>query len=186
MNGTVAISGTCDAATFDPVLQICDIIDLTLTFTAFVTSGDGISETMSGNFTITFSTTGYETTMNLLLRVDSENLTFKFENYIVTVTENSPPGYDSVVVSGNVYHPDYGFVVVSTTAPVQFYIDALGSPPLTGVAVLTGAAGTVGPTTATITFIDGNSYQIAVDTDGDGGPDVTWSCTWEPDSCVMV
>lgn len=186
MNGTVAFDGTCDAATFDPVTQTCEMEEFTMRFTTFTTSGYGVSETMTGTVATMVTATGYENTVNLVLRIDNENITFKFEDYVTTVTEGSPPGYDSVVVTGNVYHPSYGFVVVSTPTPVQFYSEALDTQPLSGVALLTGAAGTVGPTTATITFIDSNSYQIAVDSDGDGGTDVTWSCSWEPDECVMV
>jgi len=186
LNGGVTYDGTCDAATFDPDSQTCDIAEITMGFAAFTTSGDGVSETMTGTIATTVTTTGYENTVNLAIRIDGANITFKIEDYVVTVEENSPPGYDTVVVTGNVYHPDYGFAVVSTQTAVQFYNEALDSPPLSGVVVLTGANGTVGPTTATITFVDSTSYEIAVDSDGDGGTDVTWSCSWETDQCSMV
>ena len=187
MNGNVTFTGTCDAGTFDPSTQTCDIIDYIMTFTTFTSSEMDYSETMTGTLATTLTSTGYETTANLLLRDDNANQTFKIENYLVTVTVDSPLGYDSVVAAGNVYHPVYGFVVVSTLTPVQFFTDALDSAPLAGVVLLTGTNGTVGPTTtATITFVDFLSYEIAVDTDGDGSTDVTWSCTWDPDDCATI
>ena len=185
LNGTVPFSGMCDAATFDPATQTCDIVDYTMTFTNFRASEEGYSETMSGTLASTVTATGYETTLNLVMRLDNENVTFKWEDYRTVVTVDSPPGRDSVVVTGQAYHPDFGYVVVSTPTPVEFFTDSLDSPPLTGVALLTGEDGTDGPTTATYTFND-NLYQIAVDTDGDGGTDVTWSCNWEPGNCVMI
>jgi len=185
MNGTVTFSGECDAATFDPATQACDIIDYTMVFITFTASGDGYSETMTGTLATTITPTGYVSTLNLMLRLDNENVTFKFEDYVSTVIVNSPTDYDTVVVAGNVYHPDFGFVVVTTPTPVQFYTDSLDGPPLSGVVLLTGANGTAGLTTATYTFIDFNFFEIAVDTDGDGSADITWSCDWDPGDCTI-
>ena len=186
MNGNVEFSGTCDADTFDPTNQICDMIDYIMTFNTFTASEMGVSIAMTGTLDTTITTTGYETITNLLVRDDNASKTFKFENYVTTVTVHSPSiGYDTVEVTGNVYHPDYGFVVVSTLTPVQFMHDSLDSAPLAGVVLLTGETGAVGPTTATFTFSDG-IYQIAVDTDGDENTDVTWSCSWYTDQCSMI
>jgi len=185
MDGTVDVSGTCDASTFDPLTQTCDIIDYTMTFNTLNTSGYGVSETMDGIVASVITPTGYVSTVNLLLRDDNTNKTYQFENYVITVTEDSPSfGYDTVAVTGNVYHPDYGFVVISTPTPVQFYSDALDSPPLSGVVLLTGEDGTVGPTTATFTFTDFDNYTLEVDTNGDGIPDVILNCTWSTDICA--
>jgi hypothetical protein len=186
MDGTVDINGTCDPTTFNVSTQTCDIIDYTMTFNTLNVSGYGESQTLSGTLASEITLTGYVTTLNLLLRDDTANKTYKFENYVITVTENSPPGIDTVVVTGNVYHPDYGFVVVSTPTPIQFYTDMLGSPPLTGVALLTGAipVGAAGPTTATFTFVDFDNYTLEIDTNGDGAPDVIWNCTWSTDICA--
>jgi hypothetical protein len=186
MDGTVDFSGTCDADTFDPVSQYCEIIDYTMTFNTLNTSGYGVSETMDGTVASVTTSTGYVSTVNLLLRDDSTNKTYMYENYVITVTEDSPTiGYDTVVVTGNVYHPDYGFVVVTTPTPVQFYSDMLDSPPLSGVVLLTGADGTVGPTTAMFTFTGLNTFTVEADTDGDGGIDVTWSCDWDGNCSII-
>ncbi|WP_455202293.1 hypothetical protein [Kaarinaea lacus] len=184
MNGTVPFSGMCDAATFDPATQTCDIIDYAMEFTNFNAREEGYSETMSGTLASTVTAAGYETTLNLVMRLDYEKVTFKWEDYKTVATVDSPPGYDSVVVTGKAYHPEFGYAVVSTPTPVEFYTDSLDSPPLTGVALLTGDVGASGSTTATYTFIDSNSFQIAVDTDGDSVTDVTWNCSWNTGDCI--
>lgn len=187
MDGTITFTGTCDPVSFDVGSQTCDLTDYIMTFTTFNTRGFGESQTMTGTIASVLSATGYEAELDLLLRDDTANVTYKFKDYIITVTENSPSfGYDSVEVLGNVYHPVYGFVVVSTLTPVQFYSDSLDSPPLTGVVLLTGAipAGAAGPTTATFTFIDFDNYTLEVDTNGDGAPDVILNCTWSTDICA--
>jgi hypothetical protein len=185
MDGTVAVSGTCDPVTFDPTSQFCEPVTFTMTFTTFNTRGYGESETMTGTLSEITTASGYQTTLNLLIRDDNINKTYWFENYVISVTQNSPEfGYDTVVVTGNVYHPDYGFVVGSTPTPVQFYSEMFDSPPLSGVALLTGANGTVGPTTVTFTFVDFDNYTVEIDTDGDGASDVTLNCTWSTDFCA--
>lgn len=187
MDGNIGFNGTCDPATFNPTTQSCDFIDYTMTFTNLNAGEYGESLTMEGTLASAITLTGYETTMEeMLLRDDNTNVTFKFENYLIKVTEDSPtPGIDSIEVSGNAYHPDYGYVVVSTTTPAQSPSGFLG-PPESGDVLLTGADGTVGPTTATFTFTGFNTFTIIVDTDGDGATNVTLSCTWDPDNCVIV
>jgi hypothetical protein len=181
MDGTVTFTGTCDTATFNPATQTCNITEYIMTFTTFNARGFGESETMTGTLAAVITSTGYESTLNLLLRDDNANVTFKFEDYIINVTVDSPTGYDAVVVSGNVYHPAYGYVVVSTPTPALFYTDSLDSPPLSGVVLLTGANGTVGPTTATFTFFNTvpATFTAAVDETGNSTPDVTWNCDWD-------
>jgi len=187
MDGNVAVNGTCDPVSFDPTTQYCEPVSFNMTFTTFNTRGYGESETITGTLSEITTAGGYQTTLNLLIRDDNINKTYKFENYVISVTQNSPIlGIDSVVVTGNVYHPDYGYVVVSTPTPVQFWTDSLDTPPQSGVALLTGANGTAaGPTTATFTFFDTLTFTVDVDTDGDGGADVTWSCDWDG-NCSMI
>jgi hypothetical protein len=186
MDGRVTFTGTCDSATFNNPPENCDLTDYIMTFTTFNVRGFGESETMTGTIASNITPTGFEATLNLLLREDNANVTYKFENYVITVTVDSPAGYDPVVVSGNVYHPAYGYVIVSTPTPVLFYTDMLDSPPLSGVVLLTGANGTAGgPTTARFTFVDVNSFTAAVDENGDGVTFVTWSCDWDG-NCSMI
>lgn len=183
IDGTITYSGECDPGTFDIDSQTCDPIVYIMTFTTFNTHGWGESETMTGTIATTVtSSTSYVSTLNLLFRDDNANVTYKYENYIITVTE-VPFVSDTVEVSGTVYHPAYGFVDVSTTTPIEFS-SGLDSPPESGVMLLTGADGTGGaPTTATFTFGFG-MFTIEVDTDGDGSPNNTFNCTWEPNVCV--
>ncbi len=186
IDGVVGFDGTCDPATFNATTQTCDIIDFTMRLTNVNGRGYGESQTMSGDLTSAITVTGYETTVNLRLRDDGTDVTFKFESYVITVTENSPTfGTDTIEVSGDAYHPDHGYVVLSTITPVQLPSGSMG-PPESGDLLLTGADGTVGPTTATFTFTGFNTYTVTIDTDGDGVTNVTLSCTWDPDNCVIV
>jgi hypothetical protein len=190
MDGTVDIVGTCDPNTFNVNTQTCDIIAYTLTFNTLNVSGYGVSETMDGTISsVITSPTDYQTTLNILLRDDNDNMTYWFENYVITVTYDLNTGYDNVVVTGNVYHPAYGFVVISTLTPVEFNHDMLDSPPLSGVARLTGGIPTGADpmtsalTTATFRFIDFNNFEIDLDTDGVVGTDRTLSCAWDTGIC---
>lgn len=186
MHGNAGLDGVCDPATFNITTQSCDFIDYTMTFTNLNSRGYGESQTMNGTLSSAITLTGYETTLNMDLRDDNPDVTFRFDNYLIQVSEDSPmPGIDSIVVSGDAYHPDYGYAVVSTITPAQLPSGSLG-PPESGELLLTGADGTVGPTTATFTFTGFNTFTIAIDTDGDGTTDETRSCTWYPDSCFVV
>jgi hypothetical protein len=190
MNGSIGIVGTCSGITFDPNTQTCDISDYILSFNTFNVSGYGVSQTLKGDMHYGYSVITpnvYNTVLFLLIRDDNTNTTYKFDNYAFTVTNNS--GYDYVeITTGSVprvYHPKYGFVIVSIPTPVQFDAGMLDTSPLTGVVLLTGANGTAGgPTTATFTFIDSDNFTLEVDTNGDGAPDVILNCTWSTGICA--
>ena len=183
MDGTITYNGTCDPVTFNIGTQTCDPIEYTMNFTTFNTRGYGESETITGTIATTItSSNSYETTLNLLVRDDNANLTYKYENYVIAVTEDSPtPGTDTVVVTGKVYHPNHGYVDVTTPTAAQFS-NGLDNPPELGVMVLTGADGGSGPTTATFTF-GLNTFTLQVDTDGDGTPEYSYSCDWATLTC---
>jgi hypothetical protein len=142
------------------------------------------SVTMSGTLESTVaSETVYDSLLNMRVRDDHSAMVYRLEDYLVSVDETTDPAH--LAVAGRAYHPDHGYVVVSTPTRIEFPHGVPGSPH-TGVVLLTGAGGAFGPTTARLRFIDISSYTIAVDEDGDGVPDMTWSCTWQPDACVIV
>ena len=156
----------------------------TMVCSRLVTSTADGSTTMSGTLQSTVtSETVYDSMINMRIREDHEGMVYQLENYLVSVDETSDPAHLSV--SGRAYHPGHGYVVVSTPTTIEFPHGVPGTPN-NGVALLTGASGAVGPGTARMTFIDISSYTIAVDEDGDGATDMTWSCTWEPGICVAV
>ncbi len=69
----------------------------------------------------------------------------------VTVSGDGSGGY---TITATVYHPDYGYVTVTTAAPVTF--NCSGGFPDSGTLVLSGSGGS----TATVDFIDCNQYSV--------------------------
>src|SRR3990172_2050504 len=85
-------------------------------------------------------------------------------NYAMTISVDE--GYVEFTVSGKFYHPNHGFVVIST--PTPFRINSGQNWPSQGVMILTGKNSTKArltvnspPTTTPTTFV------VAVDTNGD-------------------
>ena len=81
----------------------------------------------------------------------------------MTVVED--PAFEEIDFSGTFYHPDYGYVVVSTQ--LRFRIDTFDIYPSQGILVVSGA----GNTKARFTAVSTVSYQVEADTDGDGSYD---------------
>ena len=98
------------------------------------------------------STTPGRLDMNMVMTEPATGKSF-YANYAVTAAEGT--GYEDISVSGRFYAGDYGYVDVVTVTPVRTLDTA--DYPSSGVLKFTGAAGS----TATMTFGDGGSYQIA-------------------------
>jgi hypothetical protein len=152
-SGNVSISGQFVDSSFE------DFLTFSISYNnVTVTSGSDsltISGTVSSDFTappvISF-------TMDFLMQDNSTGKVYWINDYTMTVTEGI--SYVSVVVSGEFYYPDYGYVVVSTPVPLVIYDDA--DWPSSGVLIATGENNTKARLTA---FVD--TYTIDVDADGD-------------------
>lgn len=57
-----------------------------------------------------------ETINMLILRDNSTGKVYKIDNYIVTYRKGGDY-IEFVIIMGRYYHPDYGYVTVSTTTP---------------------------------------------------------------------
>lgn len=176
INGSTSLSGTLNLSTLE-------LEDFTYSFNSLSVTSGAETETVSGTIVITMTGAfSYQVTFNIVYR-DGAGDTYKLEDYVVSFDESSSPTV--ITVSGRVFHPDYGYVTVTTTTPVQIY--TFNDYPHAGVIVLTGATGTGGlPTTATVTFTGTNSYTIDVDSDGDGAVDTNYDCTWSPAACTVL
>jgi hypothetical protein len=106
-------------------------------------------------------------TMNMVYRDDGSGKTYKMEDFVIwfDFSEEDCAWY---WIEGTFYHPDYGYVYITTdTWFGQYYGDEY---PSEGVLKAEGESGAVGPTCAYLVIIDNASYEIYVDTDGDGDP----------------
>jgi hypothetical protein len=90
--------------------------------------------------------------MDILLRDNSNNEVYWVRNYRIEVTEGSDStgDYTDIVISGQFYNPDHGYITISTQTPIRVY-DTDG-----------------GITKARLTFVSSTTYQVVADTDGDG------------------
>jgi len=78
--------------------------------------------------------------MNMLLKDNIADKVYKFENYVMTITEDTKGRYADIEVTGRYYDPDYGYVDISTPVPLRIYSG--DDRPSSGEVVCTGASGT--------------------------------------------
>ena len=101
----------------------------------------------------------------MYFRDNSTNKVYWVQNYTIELTEET--GYVDIDVSGRFYHPDHGYITITTSPPLR--INDGDEYPFQGVIVVEGKDGTAGgPTRARLTVIDNSEYQVEADTDGDG------------------
>jgi hypothetical protein len=96
--------------------------------------------------------------MDVLLK-DNNGKVFWIKDYTWTVVDHG--SYSTVEISGQFYHPDYGYVDIATTQP--FVINLYEDSPSSGVLVVSGKNNTK----ARLTVLSTTSYLVEVDI-GDG------------------
>ncbi len=158
VSGSVGVSGQIDLNT-DTITQF-NVSFNTLTFT----SGND-SFTISGTISATSSDPTTSVTMNILLRDNITRKVYWLENYTCTVTSEAT--YVDLQVSGRFYHPDYGYIVLSTPTPFRIYTGNMWPPQ--GVLIVEGRPGSAGGNTkARLAALSSTQYQVDADMDGDG------------------
>lgn len=96
----------------------------------------GQSVAYSMNYTLTYNGLTATATMTANYR-GTDNKTYRIENYQVVLNEAD----QTVDISGKLYHPDYGYVTVSTPSPL-LYGNCFGDyRPTSGALRVTGAGG---------------------------------------------
>ncbi len=164
-SGPASFSGTID-------LNTSELVEFTFSFDGLTGSSGGDSITFVGD--ISFDIHPYRVTMemNMLLKDNSTGQVVKYEDYIVTVTDNDSD--ISVEISGLYFDPNYGYVSIRTIRPLLVY----GSYLSDGVIEITGNSGIAGGSTkAQLTAFE-TYYQVEADTDGDGSYDWLTTGTW--------
>ena len=116
--------------------------------------------TLDGEISIDF----LQPPMTATLSVHSKNIAsgqvYWVKDYSMNITEFA--GYVEIEIFGTFYHPDHGFVNLTTTEP--FLVHHEDDWPTSGLFVLQGEKNTQ----AELSALDQLTYSVAADTDGDG------------------
>ena len=115
--------------------------------------------TIDGDIEIDFSASPNVITLNAFGQDPGSGKVFWIRNYRVTIDEYS--GYVQVEMAGRFYHPDYGYVTLSTTEP--FVLHDGDEWPASGTLVVEGA----NSAKAKISSIDNANCAVEADIDGD-------------------
>jgi hypothetical protein len=158
LNGAASFSGKVDVNTQS-------FVGFTLSLNNITTTSGTDSFTVNGSITYNFQPSSVTVTMTMLLLNNTTGKVFWINPYNMTLSKG--PNYVDFQVSGKYYHPDYGYVNIST--PTAFRIYSGSTWPIQGVLILDGKTSIGGGSTkAQLTVISSNAYQVEADTNGDG------------------
>ena len=152
------------------------IDSFTFDYDSVTCSSFGTSFTIDG--TMAFADFYYEwpypyVTMNMVYRDEGTGKTYQMVNFVISFDFEWLGSEDDGFyyrIEGTFYHPDYGYVTLTTTQDIwQYVYDAY--PSYEGELIVTGAIGSGGGNTyarLVIGQINYNTYEIYADIDGDG------------------
>jgi len=149
ISGNADVEGTADLGTGD-------IITITFWFDNLT---DG-TMTMDGEMSMDFSGSPILCTLDALFKDETTGKVYWAKDYLIEIYEY--PGYIEVDISGTFYHPDYGYVDVTTEE--LFVIHDEDEWPSSGILLMVGANNTG----ARLTAINNLRCRVEADTDGDG------------------
>jgi len=161
ISGQTNVDGTFDTATDEPLI-------FTITFDNLKT--DYIA--LDGEISIDLTMVPYVVTMNYYGTDNVSDKVYWIRDYTLIITEIDDS--TEVELTGRFYHPDYGYVVLTT--PILFVIYEGDDFPLDGSLVLSGANGTK----AELNAIDHLNCECKSDSDGDGFYD------WESEAMLWT
>ncbi|MDH5651493.1 MAG: hypothetical protein OEZ39_06430 [Gammaproteobacteria bacterium] len=165
-NGSLSFSGNLTSTTYT-----FNAMSITEGSESFVLTGTMVMTGMPGATGSSFSMT-----MNMDFRDNNANETYRMRNMVIAMTVGTTD--TTMTMTGDIYHPTYGFVTVATTTPIT--IPNSGNLPTSGVMTLTGSGGS----TTTVTYQNDGTYDLAIDTNGDTTVDITKTCTWSTQTCT--
>ena len=120
-------------------------------------SGGGF--TLDGDLEIDFTLSPNLITLNAYGQDTSSGKIYWIRDYSVSIDEYT--GYVEIEMAGRFYHPDYGYVTLSTAAP--FVLHDEDEWPTSGTLIVTGGSNSK----AKISAIDNLHCNIEADVDGD-------------------
>jgi hypothetical protein len=154
MDGTAYFTGTIDVSTLDN-------FQMTLTFSNLIERYDNESYTFSGQIEMTISASSVVEVIDYYVRDNNTLSVYWYATYTIEIVDNVSEAL--IRISGRFYHPDYGYVDISTINTLRMnYTEAL---PYTGILVASGDSSSL------MLDCEGDSiltYTLSVDADGDG------------------
>jgi hypothetical protein len=166
VNGSATLSGNIDLSAGTGTL--------TLTLNQITLSYPPKSDvTLDGNVTGVLNASGLNLTVDIVKRNNNLGNVFWMNNYTVTASYdevnnllNLGQGSCSFELTGRFYHPDYGYVDLSTPTGIQAYVDlaTLDIGITSGAIVCTGNASTK----AKLTPLSADTFEVQADANGDG------------------
>ena len=173
-NGSFTFSDYCNdstvingAARFDGRMDVVNnnFIEATFSFDRL----SGAELLLDGEIEIDFAATPDVITFNAYGQDPNTGAVFWINNYSITIDEFA--GYVEIEMAGMFYHPDFGYVTLSTPDPLVLHDG--DEWPVSGTLIVTGASGSK----AKLTANDHLTCWVEVDGDGDG--------SYEWDSGIM-
>lgn len=158
ISGGVSCSGQVDVDTGD-------LLTFSFSFDSLTGTKGNESYTLDGNISCDVTGSPGIIKMTMLLQDNTTAKVYWVNNFQILVTDGA--GYVQIEMSGTFYHPDYGYVVVSTPEP--FLINDSDDNPSDGVLVIDGKTGFAGGSTrARLEAHSATLCQVWADTNGDG------------------
>ena len=151
----VTIAGETD---IDGTYRV-DTGDYTTAHFSFADLADG-TITLDGDLSIDFLHPPITATFSAHSKNIESGQVYWLKDYSMNITEFA--GYIEIEIFGTFYHPDYGFVNLTTTEP--FIVHHEDDWPTSGLFVIQGEQNTQ----AELSALDQLTCSIAADTDGDG------------------
>jgi len=136
-----------------------DTGDFTTAHFSFADLADG-TITLDGEISIDFLHPPMTATLSVHSKDIASGQVYWLKDYSMNITEFA--GYMEIEIFGTFYHPDYGFVNLTTTEP--FIVHHEDDWPTSGLFVIQGEKNTK----AELSALDQLTCSIAADTDGDG------------------
>jgi hypothetical protein len=174
LNGTVGASGLAVADSQNNI----SISSITITLAKLSAQYGGDSFTADGTMSIapqagfSYIDNDVVITIDMLLKDNATTKVYKLENFRIAQSSNTgTPSYEDLTINGRYYDPDEGYLDLST--PTTLRIINNDQWPSSGS--LRGAGNN---SSATITAQSNTTYQLDVDTDGNGSVDSTESGLW--------
>ncbi len=156
-SGTVDLSGEADSLT-DKVIQ------WQFAFKSLTMIEDNEPMTLNGEVSLVVAS--LRLSIDIVARDDLDGKVYWINGIVLNFSEGV--GFEEIDVSGRFYHPDYGYIDLSTTTPLVSY----DGPPSEGVVQALGGPGTSGDNTKShLTFLPLTRCKVEADTDGDGAWD---------------
>jgi len=164
-NGSFIFSNYCNdgtiingAARFDGQMDVNSGSFIEATFSFDNLSGGELI--LDGEIQIDFEATPNVITFNAYGQDPVTGAVFWIQNYSITIDEFE--GYVEIEMTGTFYHPDFGYVTLSTPEPLVLHDG--DEWPESGILILTGANNSK----AKLTAMDHLTCTVEVDHDGDG------------------